>query len=123
MKDYDLASGQQINLSKSSIVFSKKVSESVNSDISGFLGVQIEEKHEKYLSLPTYLGRKWKASFAYIKEKLSKKLSGWQGNLLSSAGKDLLICVVAQALPSYAMSCFLLPTDFCDKLHQICAKF
>lgn len=37
--------------------------------------------------------------------------------------KDLLIRVVAQALPSYAMSCFLLPKQFCEDLHQMCAKF
>lgn len=60
----------------------------------------IVAKHEKYLGLPTYVGRKKIETFAYIKERLSKKLEGWQGKLLSGAGKELLIRVVAQSLPS-----------------------
>ncbi|PRQ21155.1 putative RNA-directed DNA polymerase [Rosa chinensis] len=120
---YELASGQQINFAKSSIVFSKRVPEADKLSLASFLGVAIEVKHEKYLGLPTYLGRNRTETFAYIKERLSKKLAGWQGKLLSGAGKDLLVRVVAQALPSYAMSCFLLPNNFCDDLHQMCSKF
>ncbi|XP_062020783.1 uncharacterized protein LOC133737191 [Rosa rugosa] len=123
LKDYELASGQQINFSKSNIVFSKRVPEVDKQAMAGYLGVSIEAKHEKYLGLPTYMGRNKTAPFSYIKERLSKKLAGWQGKVLSSSGKDLLIRVVAQALPSYAMSCFLLPKEFCDSLHQMCARF
>lgn len=31
--------------------------------------------------------------------------------------------MVAQTLPSYSMSCFLLPKTFCEDLQQDCAKF
>ncbi|XP_062014459.1 uncharacterized protein LOC133730987 [Rosa rugosa] len=123
LTDYEIASRQQVNFSKSSIVFSKKVNVSLQGQLANSLGVKIEAKHDKYLGLPTYLGRNRTEPFAYIKERLSKKLEGWQGKLLSSAGKDLLIRVVAQALPSYAMSCFLLPRTLCDSLHQMCARF
>lgn len=40
-------------------------------------------KHEKYLSLPTYVGRTKTETFAYIKGRLNKKLEGWQSKLLS----------------------------------------
>lgn len=76
-----------------------------------------------YLGLPTVMRRNKTETFSYIKEQLSKKLEGWQGKLLSGAGRDILIKVVAQALQSYAMSCFLLPKSFCNSLHQMCAKF
>lgn len=104
-------------------MFSKNVPVDLQQCLAEHLGMVIVAKHEKYLGLPTYVGRKKTATFSYIKESLSKKLEGWQGKLLSSAGKDLLIRVVAQALPSYAMSCFLLPKQFCDTLHQMCANF
>lgn len=87
------------------------------------LGVGIVEKHGKYLGLSTVVGRNRTVTFSYIKEQVSNKLEGWSGKLLSSARKDILIRVVAQALPSYAMSCFLLPKTFCNTLHQMCAKF
>lgn len=74
------------------------------------------ESHEKYLGLPTYVGREKTATFQYIKDRLAVKLKGWQGKLLSGAGKDILIWVVAQALPTYAMSCFQLTKNFCDDL-------
>ena len=81
------------------------------------------EKHEKYLGLPTVVGKNRTETFSFIKEQLSQKLEGWQGKLLSGAGKDILIRVVAQTLPSYTMSCFLLPKTFCNTLHQMCARF
>lgn len=69
--------------------------------------MSIVPKHKKYLGLPTYVSRKKTETFAYINERFSKKLKGWQSKLLSSVGKDLLIRVVAQSLPSYAIFTFL----------------
>ena len=63
------------------------------------LGVSIVEKHEKYLGLPTVVGKNRTETFSYIKEQLSKKLEGWQGKLLSGAGKDILIRVVLKLFP------------------------
>ncbi|XP_062008585.1 uncharacterized protein LOC133725376 [Rosa rugosa] len=120
---YELASGQKVNYAKSSVVFSKKVCGGLQSLLSDSLGVKIVLKHEEYLGLPTYLGRNKTEPFAFIKERLSKKLVGWQGKILSGAGKDLLIRVVAQSLPTYTMNCFMLPQHFCDSLHQLCARF
>ncbi|XP_061998976.1 uncharacterized protein LOC133716286 [Rosa rugosa] len=120
---YRRASGQLVNFAKSSVVFSKNVSEEVKEEISGTLGVEVVASHERYLGLPTYVGRKKTSTFHYIKERLWKKLSAWQGKLLSGAGKDILIRVVAQALPTYAMSVFQLTKSFCDDLEQMCASF
>ncbi|XP_004305156.1 PREDICTED: putative ribonuclease H protein At1g65750-like [Fragaria vesca subsp. vesca] len=123
LADYEKASGQLVNFGKSNIVFSKGTPVSLQSSIAGELGVGVVVKHEKYLGLPTYVGKSKTETFAFIKERLSKKLEGWQGKLLSGAGKGILIRVVAQALPSYSMSCFLLPKSFYAALHQKCARF
>ncbi|XP_024171787.1 uncharacterized protein LOC112177760 [Rosa chinensis] len=97
---YGRASGQVVNFNKSSVVFSKNVSECMQDEVASLLGVEIVDSHEKYLGLPTYVGRKKTATFQYIKDNLAKKLTNWQGKLLSGAGKDILIRVVAQALPT-----------------------
>uniref|UniRef100_A0A803PDH6 Uncharacterized protein n=1 Tax=Cannabis sativa TaxID=3483 RepID=A0A803PDH6_CANSA len=47
----------------------------------------------------------------------------WEGRLLSKAGREVLLKTVAQALPSYAMSVFLLPLDTCSALESMMSKY
>lgn len=68
-------------------------------------------------------GRIKRKRFSYIKERMEQRLNGWKSKLLSHAGKELFIKVVAQSFPTYAMNCFLLPKTFCDELHQLLARF
>ena len=42
--------------------------------------------------------------FAEVKERVGKKLAGWKVKMLSMGGKEVLIKVVAQAVPTYTMS-------------------
>ncbi|XP_040363828.1 uncharacterized protein LOC112169513 [Rosa chinensis] len=123
IKVYGRASGQVVNFNKSSVAFSKNVGEPTQGSMAHLLGVVIVESHERYLGLPTYVGRKETATFEYIKERLGEKLKLWQGKLLSGDGKDILIRVVAQALPNYAMSVFQLTKKLCENLEQMCARF
>lgn len=58
LHDYELASGQKVNFSKSNIVFSKNVPQAQQESLAAMLGMRIVLKHEKYLGLPTYIGRK-----------------------------------------------------------------
>ncbi|XP_062028303.1 uncharacterized protein LOC133744174 [Rosa rugosa] len=88
---YGRASGQLVNFNKSSVIFSSNVSEGMRDAVSELLGVEVVVSHEKYLGLPTYVGRKKTAMFQYIKDNLAKKLEVWQGKMLSGAGKDILI--------------------------------
>ncbi|XP_062014154.1 uncharacterized protein LOC133730612 [Rosa rugosa] len=88
---YGKASGQQVNFRKSSVTFSKNVDRETQNWLASFLGVTVVESHEKYLGLPTYVGRNKTSTFQYIQERLDQKLQAWQGRLLSGAGKDILI--------------------------------
>ena len=80
-------------------------------------------QHEKYLGLPSFLGRSKRNTFNDLKEKLGNKLSSWKEKLLSNAGKEILIKSVAQAIPSYTMSCFKLFDALCDELASIVRRF
>ena len=96
--------------------FSTKTSREVQEEIKVRFGAQVIEQHEKYLELPSLMGRNKKASFSDIKDKLSKKLAGWKGKLLSKAAKEALIKAVAQVIPTYTMSCFKISDSLCDNL-------
>ncbi|XP_042973065.1 uncharacterized mitochondrial protein AtMg00310-like [Carya illinoinensis] len=47
----------------------------------------------------------------------------WKNKFLSSAGKEVLLKSVLQAIPSYAMGIFLLPTLITNSLNQLIRKF
>ena len=68
--DYEAVSGQKINREKTSLFFSKSTEEETRQEIKRVLGVQEIKFYEKYLGLPSLVGRGKKASFSYIKERV-----------------------------------------------------
>lgn len=48
---------------------------------------------------------------------------GWKEKLLSKAGKEILIKMVAQAIPTYSMSYFKIPNSLCDELTSLIRNF
>ena len=120
---YRSCSGQQINQNKTTIFFSKLISEEIRQHLKQALGVPEIKQYEKYLGLPSFVGRKKKASFNFIKERVWRKLQGWEEKLLSQAGRKILIKAVVQAIPTYTMSCFKLPIGLCNELESLIRKF
>lgn len=123
LDNYEHISGQAINYSKSGIFFSLNVKEDLRSAISGILGVYNPLNTGRYLGLPSLVGRNKKHIFRYIKEKLFSKLQNWRSKKLSRAGKEILIKAAAQAIPSFCMSIFLLPTTLLDELQRMLNSF
>ena len=82
-----------------------------------------DSRPNKYLSLPSILGKSKNEAFAEIKEKVGKKLAGWKEKMLSMGGKEILIKAVAQTIPIYTMSCFQLPNGLCDDLESMMRNF
>lgn len=87
------------------------------------MGIQEIKFYEKYLWLPALVGRGEKASFSCIKEMVSRKLQGGKGKLLSRVGTEVLIKLVVQAIPTYAMECFKLPLGLCHDIEAMIKKF
>ena len=81
------------------------------------------KQHEKYLGLPLLVGKNKKNTFRDIKERLAKKLATWKEKLLSKAGKEVLIKVVVQDIPTYSMSCFKIPDSLCDEMTSLIRNF
>jgi hypothetical protein len=72
--------------------------------------------------MPTHVGRSKKQAFNYIQDCVWKKLKGWKARHLSFAGRSTLIKAVAQAIPTYVMSCFLLPKELCSHMESMICK-
>lgn len=76
-------------------------------------------KDSRYLGLPSLVGRAKKSVFNFIKEKVWRKFQYWNNKLPSEAGKSVMIQNVAQSIPSYCMSCFLLLVTLCAEIERI----
>ena len=68
--NYERAFGQQLNKSETSLFFSKSTPVESIDQITSLLGVQEVKQYEKYLGLPTLVGRNKKASLRFIKERV-----------------------------------------------------
>ena len=78
LASYESMFGQQINRGKTSIFFSKFATSDMRTEIKEALGVAEIVQYEKYLWLPSLVGKSKKASFDYIKERVWRKLQGWE---------------------------------------------
>ena len=56
------------------------------------------ERFDSYLGLPTLIRQRKYDSFAFLKERIRKKMQGWKGKLLSRVGKEILIKAMAQSI-------------------------
>ena len=100
---------QQNVIARSSFFFSQNTTKEKRGEFLSILGPMQDSRHGKYLGLPSVIRKSKIQVFAKIKGKVAKKLSSWKEKMLSLGGKEILIKVVAQVIPTYTMNCFLLP--------------
>ncbi|OMO86337.1 reverse transcriptase [Corchorus capsularis] len=91
LRQFSLASGQQVNVDKSAILFSSNTPVCLRESIMQHLGVQKILDRDRYLGIPIMIDKSKKAELQLIKDRLWKRLQRWKGSLLSIAGTDTLI--------------------------------
>lgn len=112
-----------INFEKSSMTFSRGTSHAKINQIAHCLGVQVVEKHERYLGMPAVVGKVettdfWHHSGSYL------EAHEWLGRKDSShAGKEVLIKAVLRSIPTYMMSCFMLMGYHINSIEAAIPKF
>lgn len=96
---YYQASGQRVNLSKSSIHFSKGCPNTVHESMKAILNVPNETLNERYLGMPSDVGRSTSGTFKYLKDRVWTRIQGWMEHILSTGGKEVLIKSMARQFP------------------------
>lgn len=119
LEDYESASGLAINYQKSEILFSRNVPTDTKESLSSILGVQQSIGNGKYLGLPSMIDQNKKSIFNFIKDKVWKKIFSWNSRMLYMASREVLIKVVAQAIPSYCMSIYSIPPSIADDIQKM----
>ncbi|KAG8486218.1 hypothetical protein CXB51_019605 [Gossypium anomalum] len=122
-QEYERCSGQKVNYSKSTIFFSTNTQERDISLVTRVLGVRCSIDPERYLGLPILVGRRKKVSFQILKDRMQQRIDNWSVKHPSQGVKKVFIKAVLQSIPTYSMSCFLLPKSLCTELERLIAKF
>ena len=120
---YSEASGQQVNLHKSSVFFGANISSGVLMSLSQVLGIPMVVNPGTYLGLPSLWSSSKKQGLAFVKGRILEKIQGWKQCTLSQAGKEVMIKAVIQAIPTHPMNIFKFPTSLCSKFDSLIANF
>ncbi|KAJ0007624.1 hypothetical protein Pint_29766 [Pistacia integerrima] len=78
---YEKSSGQRLNKEKTSIFFSKNTKGDVKQQIIQMAGVKSSHPYDRYLGLPTLIGRDITRDFKHILDRVRGKLSNWKMKL------------------------------------------
>ena len=90
-------------------MFGSKVVASLKTDLKRSLDINQEGGMGMYLRLPEKICGSKKQVFSFVQERLNDSTNSWSSKLLSKGGKEVKIKSIAQAVPTYVMSCYLLP--------------
>jgi hypothetical protein len=116
LRRYEKGTGQLINPSKCSMMFGTQCLPMDQEKVMALLSVENVASEEKCLGLPTHEGRLNKSKFRTTKDRMSKKFMNWAECYMSVGAKEVLIKSVAQAIPTYVMGVFKLPSTLCEEV-------
>ena len=109
LQEFCNKSGQKVSEAKSRVFFSPNVDLDQRNDLSSILGFSATTNLGKYLGFHIKHSGRQRHDFGAILDRVKKKLVGWKANILSMAGRMVLIQVSTSTIPSYVMqSNFLL---------------
>ena len=88
--------------------FSPNLDKDHKDALGDILGFQSTPNLGRYLGFPMKHRGASNQDFNFVLEKVKKKLVGWKANLLSMAGRSVLIQASTSAIPAYVMQNILL---------------
>ncbi|XP_027120510.1 uncharacterized protein [Coffea arabica] len=103
LRQYEILSGQKINLSKSRFLCSSKLPSEIITLIQQVTGFQEQSWPVKYLGVPLIRGRKKSIFFDGVFASVRAKLHHWSSRFLSAGGKLILLRHVLNSMPLYLL--------------------
>lgn len=80
-------------------------------------------KTDKYLGTLLFFHRSKSFNYQCMLDKVYHRIKGWKAQLLSQAGRAVLITSVTSVMPMYQMMCFVLPHKTLDRLNALQRDF
>ncbi|KAL3377123.1 hypothetical protein AABB24_003501 [Solanum stoloniferum] len=120
---YQLASGQEVNRDKSFFLTHHKTDNLFNRRIKRWTGFTQSSFPFNYLGCPIYTGAKKICYFSDISKKILNKIAGWQGRLLSSGGKAVIIKHILQSQTLHIFASLMPPSTVIKEIEMQFANF
>ena len=116
LQSFCAMSGQTPSWTKSSILFSKKVSEATKTQIKVVFSVTDFKPNTMHLGHPLLISHRDKSkAYEFIHQKFKSRLTMLKANILNHAGRLALIQSVFASIPIYYMSIILFSKNFFSK--------
>ena len=103
--------------------FSPNVDLESKEDICSVLEFRSTSSIGKYLGIPIKHQGQSNQDFNFILDRMKQKLLGWKANLLSMAGKAVLIQASLATILNYTMQCAYLPSKVLDGIDKTSKDF
>ena len=123
MNAYEEESGQQVNYQKSSIYFGKAKGYVPKYEISRILSMSRGSLPFKYLGVPLFRGKPRKHHLQGLMDSLVDKLSGWNGAMLSMAGRLALVKYSIAGALTHSFSVYQWPISLLHSLENMVRNF
>ena len=91
LQDFCAKFGQKVSATKTLVFFSPNVDSDLKDNLTNLLGFDSTTNLGKYLGFPLKQPGTWKHHFDFVLDRVKKKLIGWKANLLSIAGRMVLV--------------------------------
>jgi len=122
LKEISLATGMEVNLSKSKIFF-LNINIAIQRKISRILGFQRDSLPTKYLGIPLIARPMHKSIWEPVLNKLQDKVKNWTFRVLNVARRLVMIKAVLQSIPFFMLSTLLAPKGVLEQFRSIQTYF
>ena len=109
--------------SKSRVYFSSNIDLDDREALSDILGFPQTECLGKYMGFPIKHKGNNTQDLNFVLDRVKSKLAGWKANLLSMAGRAVLIRASSLVILAYIMQCNLLPGKVLDGIDRVNMNF
>ena len=108
---------------KSRVYFSPNVDSDLRENLADILGFRSTPNLGKYLGFPLKHSGSGGQDFGFVLDRVKKKLASWKANLLSMAGRKVLIQASSSTIPTYVMQSVQLPDKILKGIDRVNRNF
>lgn len=123
LDDFCILLGQMVSEVKSRVYFSLNTDRDTRESLYDILGIASTPKLGRYLGFPLKQPETSPQDYNFILDRVKQNLAVWKTNMLSLAGRSVLIQAFSTMIPTYVMQCTQLPGKILEGIDRVNRNF